>query len=440
MFTLTLRLRWSVWGCALAVSLLGMVAFRTADRLAVPHLSIAGLPFAQKDASALAEHIRSMVDRPVVIRWQGVERTALPSELGVSVSADQAIEQAVALYERSSWVRIMLWVSGRLESVDLPVEVTVDSDHLSRALEQRFGVMGTPPTDARLLYGEPVGEVVAGEWGQELDLDVFIKQLKRVVFHEPIERVVDVPIRAVRPRVAAEDLSAWEELFTLGVATTTFDPSQVGRAQNIRLAASRMDGVILLPGDEFSMNGATGERTADDGYQEAPVIIDGELVPGIGGGVSQVASTTFNAALLAGMRMTEYHNHSLPVPYLPLGRDATVWYDQLDLRFVNTSSQPIVVNAAAGHDWVRVMLRSPQPVSQHVVVETRVIEEYPVPVEERDDPALPHGERRLEQAGRSGHRVQIRQVIFEADRPVDERKLEARYQPQPEVWVVGTGS
>ena len=78
---------------------------------------------------------------------------------------------------------------------------------------------------------------------------------------------------------------------------------------------------MLWPGDEFSLNRATGERTEETGYREGTVIVEGELASGIGGGVSQLASTLFNAALAAGLELTEYHNHTLPVPYLPLGRE-----------------------------------------------------------------------------------------------------------------------
>ena len=245
---------------------------------------------------------------------------------------------------------------------------------------------------------------------------------------------VSVPVRPVRPRVTADALAGWNGLYTIGEAATAFDPRQTGRTHNIRLAAEQIDGYVLWPGDEFSLNRATGERTEEAGYREGTVIV--EELAGIGGVVSHLDSTLFNAALAAGLELTEYHNHTLPVPYLPPGRDATVWYGSLDLRFVNTLSHPVVIHAITGGDWVRVLVRSPQEVRQHVTVETQLVEEIPRPVEERLDPALVPGERRLVDGGQTGQRFVIRQIVAEEGKGIVERRLEAFIRRSP-AWLVG---
>jgi vancomycin resistance protein YoaR len=125
--------------------------------------------------------------------------------------------------------------------------------------------------------------------------------------------------------------------------STYFDAKKAKRAHNIRLAARKVDGVVLKPGEAFSLNKTVGERTHKTGFLTAPVFEDGKRVPGIGGGVSQVTGTVFNAALLAGLEIKEYHYHMKPVPYIPTGRDATVAWKLLDMRFRNSTKAPVLL-------------------------------------------------------------------------------------------------
>ena len=137
-----------------------------------------------------------------------------------------------------------------------------------------------------------------------------------------------------------------EEGTLLSSCTTYYNTENKGRAHNIELAASRIDGIVLEPKEVFSFNGAAGERTKENGYEEAPVIERGEYALGIGGGVCQVSSTLFAAALEGGMRILESRPHSLPVSYLPPSLDAMVstWSD---LKFMNAGTHPVRIGARA---------------------------------------------------------------------------------------------
>jgi vancomycin resistance protein YoaR len=126
--------------------------------------------------------------------------------------------------------------------------------------------------------------------------------------------------------------------------STQFNPGNRKRAFNLRLAAKRVNGKLLLPGRMLSVNHAVGPRTQENGFLTAPVIEYGKKVPGIGGGASQVAGTLFNAALLAGLSVPAYQTHARPVPYLPVGRDATL-SEQIDLKIKNTSKAPVYIAA-----------------------------------------------------------------------------------------------
>ena len=117
--------------------------------------------------------------------------------------------------------------------------------------------------------------------------------------------------------------------------TTYFNEGNAPRVHNIRLAAQALSGTVLAAGESFSFNAGTGARTAERGYREAPIIREGEYIPGVGGGVCQVSTTLYNAALLAGLTVTEHHAHSLPVGYVEPSFDAMVSGRSCDLKLKN---------------------------------------------------------------------------------------------------------
>ncbi len=134
----------------------------------------------------------------------------------------------------------------------------------------------------------------------------------------------------------------------LGAYTTRFDPSNTNRASNIRLAAALLNGVVLDGGKTLSFNDTVGARLPERGFRKAKIIENGEYVEGVGGGVCQVSTTLYNAALLSGMTVTEYHPHSLAVGYVGPSRDAMVSGSSCDLKFKNPSSTPVYIRARTG--------------------------------------------------------------------------------------------
>ncbi|MGN0814303.1 MAG: VanW family protein [Candidatus Coproplasma sp.] len=134
--------------------------------------------------------------------------------------------------------------------------------------------------------------------------------------------------------------------------STYFDGSNLPRTANIRLASSKINGTVLLPGESFSFNDIVGARTLSNGFQFAKIISGGEFVDGVGGGVCQVSTTVYNAAVLAGMQITEYHPHSLQVSYVAPSRDAMVSGTYFDLKFTNTAKTPVYVRMNADFSGV----------------------------------------------------------------------------------------
>lgn len=133
---------------------------------------------------------------------------------------------------------------------------------------------------------------------------------------------------------------------TIASYTTYYDKSEASRSQNIAIAAALIDGITIQPYGEFSFNQTVGRRTQEMGFKQAKIIVDGEYVLGVGGGVCQVSTTVYNAALKSGLTITEFHPHSLRVGYVAPSRDAMV-STQSDLRFNNPHPFPVRLLATA---------------------------------------------------------------------------------------------
>ena len=142
------------------------------------------------------------------------------------------------------------------------------------------------------------------------------------------------------------------EVELLSSFTTYFDGGNEARSHNIRLAASIIDGTVIDSGGVFSFNETVGKRTPERGFKKAAIIENGEFVEGIGGGVCQVSTTLYNAALLAGCRAVEYHPHSLAVSYVPPSRDAMVSGTFYDLKLKNATKSTVYLKAVTGTNFV----------------------------------------------------------------------------------------
>ena len=140
-----------------------------------------------------------------------------------------------------------------------------------------------------------------------------------------------------------KDLPAKEEV--LGRYKTSFNPGEKNRTINLKLAAAAINGQVIQPGKTFSFNKTVGPRTRERGYLEATIFVGGKKEQGLGGGICQVSSTLYNAVLKSKLKVVERHTHSLPVTYVPTGKDATVSYGYLDFRFQNNQKYPIKIQA-----------------------------------------------------------------------------------------------
>ncbi len=211
------------------------------------------------------------------------------------------------------------------------------------------------------------------------------------------------------------------------------------RTFNLRVAAGKLDGLVVLPGETFDFNQVVGERSQANGFRPAPVIAGGELVDGVGGGTCQVAGTLHAAAFFAGLPIVERSPHSRPSTYVFMGLDAVVSYPQLNLRFQNDLAFPIVIGFTVESGIVRVELRGAS-IERRVAFTRRVEEIRPYDEREVEDSTLPSGVRVLRQRGVAGFRVRTWRTIRDlaTNQAVRTHRVDT-YPPTQQIWRVGSG-
>ena len=272
--------------------------------------------------------------------------------------------------------------------------------------------IGRPPRDAGFAaYGGSV-QVVPARDGLELNVPKTARAILRAATR-PTNRVAQLTVaRALPERTTAEALA-------MGIDTRmssykTYNSGTADRITNLQLGVQALDGTLVEPGGTFSLNDAIGERTVERGFRSAPVIIGNEYAEEVGGGTSQVATTAFNAAWEAGLTITERHPHSLYISRYQLGRDATVYWPSLDLKFVNDTDTWVLVKGFVESDGISIAIYGGESRRVESSASPLVVT-GPVPVERVDDPTLAKGKRVVEEEGSAPTRTSATRKVYSAD-------------------------
>ncbi|HZN18434.1 MAG TPA: VanW family protein [Micromonosporaceae bacterium] len=223
----------------------------------------------------------------------------------------------------------------------------VDPAKLRAALKAPLARFEKQPKDAQMLPpagGAPV--ILASSGGEALDTKALATDLLGVL-PQPEPRELTAQLTVVQPKTTSQDLAKLGVKEQVSTFTTYFEGGlTANRSRNIIQVAKEVDGALVKPGQVFSLNGHTGPRGYAEGYLDAPVIVNGQLQPGIGGGVSQFTTTLFNAAYYAGLEDVEHHPHSFYFSRYPPVIESTIFYPDLDMRFRNDSPHGVLIDTA----------------------------------------------------------------------------------------------
>ncbi len=221
---------------------------------------------------------------------------------------------------------------------------SVDGELVLEALGPVMRTVGREPTDARFEVRNGRPRVVPAKVGVEIDPQELEDRFARVATRQGAARRLVLEGEATQPRFTTAEARALRITERVSTFTTNF-PFADYRNVNLPRAAELIDGTLLEPGQTFSLNDLVGERTKANGFTEGYVVSDGIFKKDLGGGVSQIATTTFNAMFFAGLEDVEHKPHSVFINRYPEGREATVAWPSLDLKFKNTSPYGVLVTA-----------------------------------------------------------------------------------------------
>ncbi|GIF69981.1 vanomycin resistance protein VanB [Asanoa ishikariensis] len=280
----------------------------------------------------IAEFARPAVAAPVTVTTERGDVTVAPAAIAKSL-------------------RLVADKSGRIEP-------GLDAKKLRAALAGPLGAVEVAPKDAQvsIVGGKP--RVTEGAEGRQVDVGALAPALLEVL---PLRdgRTVAGKLVTAKPATSAADIAKLGIKERVSTFTTNFTGGlSAPRSQNIVQAAKEVDGALVKPGAVFSLNGRTGERGYAQGYRDAPVILDGKLVPGVGGGTSQFTTTLFNAAYYAGLEDIEHKPHSYYFSRYPAVIESTIFWPNLDLKFRNDTDYGIVIDTSWTADSITVSMYS----------------------------------------------------------------------------------
>ncbi|MFD0969354.1 VanW family protein [Plantactinospora endophytica] len=234
----------------------------------------------------------------------------------------------------------------------------VDEKKLRAALPSQLGKVEVEPKDATMSIQGNKPKVVAGTGGSQVDTAALARDLMAVL-PKADGRTVAAQLKAVEPKVTTDDINKMGIKERVSTFTTNFTGGlSSARSQNIVTIARDVDGTVVKPGETFSLNGHTGERGYAQGYRDAPVILDGKLVPGVGGGTSQFTTTLFNATYYAGLEDVEHKPHSYWFSRYPAVIESTIFWPDLDFKFKNDSPHGVLIDTSHTSSSVTVSIWS----------------------------------------------------------------------------------
>jgi vancomycin resistance protein YoaR len=403
-------------------------------------IDVSGLD--KEEAKAVVEsHVYKLMDLSIVLRYQKKEWKLNPQDIGFDIDVSATVEQAfTSLFDPrfSSFIPVRRKLS---EVTEPDLVYQLDKNRLVEFLDKIYREVVVLPRNASFIINpDETVSVSNSTMGVGIDTVWAMEEIQKVLFSEKGRTVVLKTIN-LEPATSKETLLATGITGLIAEYRTTFDSTDESRTHNIKLVAQAIDGVILRPQEVFSFNKIVGPRTKERGYKDATVIINSEKSIDVGGGICQVSSTLYNAALLANLSIVERYHHSLAVTYISPGRDATVSYDHLDLKFSNTEKTHILIRVSVVGEQVVVKIYGKPDLRRQVSVKVTEYENIPFTTRDVLDPSLPKGVTEVRTEGSPGYRALVTRMVYEDGVEVFREKIsEDILKPQERVVHIGTGN
>ncbi len=470
------------------------------DGISFKNLALGGKTREQAQ-QLIAEYAQTNSGREITAVFEDTSIHFSPGAVGFNYDIEAMVQTAYDTYRSGSklW-RAWRVLIGKVWETEIPPQYLKDEELFLQTAKTLLEEQGISDAAYRLNYIDGEVEVSINQSGFCVDLHDFYQQMQQRMALEDYSELTlhATPLQAptaediynsiyvkeenataekldgrniIRPhvvgqsvnrKVLAEHLSKGEKSFrlkliytyptvrteniegsffhdVLATYRTSYNASLVGRTQNVTLAARKINGTVLNNGDIFSFNKVVGKRTSQAGFSIATVYTNGQLAEELGGGICQVSSTLYNAALLSDMKIVERRNHMFTVAYVKNGLDATVAYGSIDFRFQNSYSEPVKILATTGGGVLTVTILGTKERNIKVDLSTQTLETIGFPTEYVETDALQPGQQRVKQNGQNGYKIAATKTVRDGNGTVlrTEHLGTSVYQPLKKVVEVG---
>lgn len=357
----------------------------------------------------------------------GTSLIVTAGQQGVTFDVQQAVSDVVDAMTQMKFL-----------TVDAVVQPIVD-DTIPIHLDQVHNAIKTDVADATYSIDNS-GKLTYQDQVTGVDFD--LSQAQTIVT-DPSNGSYTIPLIFTKPKVTTDMLKQEHDSAScpalISTYTTTFSPKDQGRNFNIARAASFVNGTVLYPGEAFSFHRVVGNTGQAQGYQESTVYSSDGMETGYGGGICQVSTTIYLAALYANMDITERHNHSYTVSYVPPGFDATVSDGGPDLKFKNSRKDPIKIMTDVTSNSITVSLYSTPSDDDNyqVTMQAQTLETIPQSTEQRVNFSLPSGTSKVKTNGQPGYKVNVTKTVTYKGEVVSTENIPSTYKPLPKIIEVG---
>ena len=423
----------------------------------------------------LNSELESVLNQEILIQYDGKESSIKPSDIGVVYNVEDVVEEAYRIgrignifennynmvksffvdtnldlqyeYEEEKLDNFIAEINSQFSSLvpssyeiledkviikkgtrGIEIKADVLKENLLESINNRnfepiqVGVIVSEPAAIDIekihdeVYKAPVDayystdpfEIHESEDG--LDFEISLDEAKALL--ETDQEQYEIKLKVLKPSVTTDQIGTEAFPDLLATCTTTYITSKVGRTTNLKLASSKINGYVLMPGETFSYNDVVGERTVEAGFQMAGVYSNGQEVEGLGGGICQISSTLYNIAVKSNLEIVERENHLFLTGYLPAGQDATVVYGSIDFKFKNTRDYPVKIVSTVEGGYVTMKMYGLKEENEPTITFETVYHQtlYPETVYQ-DTTTLAPGQTRVQSSGRNGCKSTTYKVV-----------------------------
>jgi vancomycin resistance protein YoaR len=407
----------------------------------IGNVSVGGMTEAQAK-SAVEEYVAGLMDTTFTLKGDtgSIEMTAADMEVKADIST--AVDQALAAGHSGNLIKRYETLQNlSKEPLVLDMHLSVDKQATAQKLYENAKTLAVGATDSTLVRENGQFRYIAGTEGVEVDIVNSVYAINDFLESgwDGQNNEIELVTTVVEPRGTEEELAQVTDL--LGTFTTNYSSSSAGRAKNVATGASKINGTLLYPGDEFQMYNVVSPFTQENGYELAGTYQNGTTIESFGGGICQVATTLYNAVIRSELEITQRYNHSMLVSYVQPSMDAAIAGTYKDLRFKNNTDYPVYIEGitSGGNITFSVYGKETRASNREISFESETLSTTEPATQFNLDSSASMGSWVVSQSAHTGVTAQLWKIV-KVDGVQQSRELfnKSSYQSSPKIITIGT--